>query len=100
MKRTWRIIAVSLLFVTFSTRCSTMDGPEAAAKNSFSEWAVNIRTPYRNEDFQTINNEGTVSTVRITVELKVKGEWTEKQIEIQCEKVDDNWQCDRSMQFK
>ena len=100
MKQTWRIVAVSLLLVTFSTRCSTMDGPEAAAKTSFSEWAVNIRTPYRNENFQTINNDGTLSTVHMTVELKIKGEWKEKQIEIQCEKADNNWQCDRSFQFK
>jgi hypothetical protein len=77
-----------------------MDGPEAAAKISFSEWAVNIRAPYRNENFQTLNNDGTLSTVRITVELKIQGKWTEKQIEIQCKKADDNWQCDRSMQFK
>lgn len=100
MKRTWKIIAATLLLVTSGARCSTMDGPEAAAKVNFSEWAVNIRAPYRNENFQTISNDGTLSTVRITVELKVRGDWTEKQIEIQCEKVDDNWQCDRSMQFK
>jgi hypothetical protein len=93
-------MAVSLLVVTFSTRCSTMDGPEAAAKKIFSEWAVNIRTPYRNENFQTINNDGTLATVLITVDLKVKGEWKEKQTEIQCEIVDDDWQCDRLMQFK
>jgi len=77
-----------------------MDSPEAAAKISFSEWAVNIRDPYRNENFQTLNNDGTLSTVQITVELKIQGKWTEKQLEIQCEKIDDNWQCDRSMQFK
>ena len=100
MKRTWRIVAVTLLLVTASVRCSPMDGPEAAAKISFSEWAVNIRVPYRHENFQTINNDDTSATVRITVELKIKGEWTEKQIEIQCEKIDDNWQCERSMQFK
>ncbi|MEP7133613.1 MAG: hypothetical protein ABI904_01655 [Chloroflexota bacterium] len=100
MKRIWRIVAVTLLLVISSTQCSTMDGPEAAAKINFSEWAVNIRTPYRNEDFQTINNDGNVALVRITVELKIEGEWTEKQVEIQCEKVDNNWQCDRSMQFK
>jgi hypothetical protein len=74
MKDTWRIIAVSLLMVTFSGRCSTMDGPEAAAKSNFSEWAVNIRTPYRNENFQTINNDETLATVLITVELKIKRE--------------------------
>ena len=100
MKRTWRIIAVALLVVAFSTRCSTMDGPEAAAKNNFSEWAVNIRAPYRNENFQTINNDGTVATVLITVDLKIEGEWQEKQIEIQCEKVVNDWQCGRSMQFR
>ena len=100
MKRTWRIVAVTLLLVTSSVQCSKMDGPEAAAKINFLEWAGNIRTPYRNENFQTINNDGTLSTVRITVELRIKGEWTEKQIEIQCEKIDDNWQCERSMQFK
>ena len=100
MKKTWRIIAVVLLLVTFSTRCSSMDGPEAAAKNNFSEWAVNIRTPYRNENFQTINNDGTLATVLITVDLKIKGEWREKQTEIQCKKVDDDWQCARSMQFE
>jgi hypothetical protein len=77
-----------------------MDGPEAAAKISFSEWAVNIRAPYKNENFQTINNDGTLSTVRITVELKIKGEWIEKEIELQCEKSGDDWQCARSMQFK
>jgi hypothetical protein len=101
MKQTWRIVAVTLLLVTCGTRCSTMDGSEAAARINFLEWAGNIRTPYRNENFQTINNDGTLSVVRITVELKIKGEWTEKQTEIQCKKVDDhNWQCDRSMQFK
>lgn len=100
MKHTWRISAVALLLVTFSTRCSTMDGPEAAAKNNFSEWAVNIRIPYRDENFQTIHNDGTLATVRITVELKIQGEWKEKQTEIQCEKVDNDWQCGRSMQFR
>ena len=100
MKQTWRMIAVSLLFVMSSTGCSTMDGPEAAAKNNFSEWAVNIRVPYRNENFQTIDNDGTLATVLITVDLKIRGEWKEKQTEIQCEKVDEDWQCDRSMQFK
>jgi hypothetical protein len=77
-----------------------MDGPEAAAKINFSEWAVNIRVPYRNETFQTIKDDGTLSTVHITVELKIKGEWIEKQTEIQCEKVDNDWQCGRAMQFK
>jgi hypothetical protein len=77
-----------------------MDGPEATAKNNFSEWAVNIRAPYRNESFQTINNDGIFATVLITVDLKIKGEWKEKQTEIQCEKVDEDWQCDRSIQFK
>lgn len=100
MKQIWRIITVSLLVITFSTRCSTMDGPEAAARNNFSEWAVNIRAPYRNENFQTINNDGTLARVLITVDLKIQGEWKEKQTEIQCEKVDNDWQCARSMQFK
>lgn len=100
MKRIWRMVAVTALLVTIGARCSPMDGPEAAAKNNFSEWAVNIRVPYRNENFQTINNDGTFSTVRITVELKIKGEWTEKQLEIQCERADDDWQCERAMQFK
>jgi hypothetical protein len=100
MKHTWKIIAVSLLVVIFSAQCSTMDGPEAAAKNNFSEWAVNIRVPYRNENFQTINSDDTVATVRITVEIKIKGEWKEKQTEIHCEKVDQDWQCDHSMQFR
>jgi hypothetical protein len=100
MKHTWRIIVVSLLMVTFSARCSTMDGPEAAAKSNFSEWAVNIRVPYRNENFQTIKNDGTLATVLITVKLKLKGEWKEKQAEIQCKKVDMDWQCNHSMEFK
>lgn len=100
MKQTWRIVAVTLLLMTCSTRCSTMDGPEAAARINFLEWAGNIRTPYRNENFQTSNNDGTLSTVRITVELKIEGEWKEKQTEIQCEKADNSWQCDRSFQFK
>ena len=100
MKRTWRVVAIALLLVTSSVRCTPMDGPEAAARINFLEWAGNIRTPYRNENFQTINNDGTLSTVRITVELKIKGEWIEKQIDIQCKKVDEDWQCERSMQFK
>jgi hypothetical protein len=77
-----------------------MDEPEATAKSNFSEWAVNIRTPYRHENFQTINNDDALATVLITVELKIKGEWKEKQAEIHCKKVDQEWQCDRSMQFK
>jgi hypothetical protein len=74
-----------------------MDGPEEVARNNFSEWAVNIRTPYRNENFQASNTDTTLATVLITVELKIKREWKEKQIEIQCEKKDKDWQCDRSM---
>ena len=100
MKQTWRVVAIALLLVTVSVRCTPMDGPEAAAMINFSEWAVNIRVPYKNENFQTLNNNGTLSTVRITVELKIKGEWTEKQIDVQCKKVDEDWQCERSMQFK
>lgn len=100
MKQTWRTIAVSLLVVIFNTQCSPLDGPEAAARNSFSEWAVNIRVPCRHENFETINNDGSSATVLITVDLKIKGEWTEKQTEIQCEKVDDDWQCGRGMKFK
>ena len=100
MKQTWRMVAVALLLVILGARCSTMDGPEAAAKISFSEWAVNIRIPYRNESFQTISDDGTLSTVRITVEIKIGGEWKDKQIEIQCKKADDNWQCDRLFQIK
>lgn len=100
MKHTWRIIVVSLLMVALSAQCSTMDGPEAAAKNNFSEWAVNIRVPYRNQTFQTIENDDTLATVLITVELKMNGEWKEKQTEIHCQKVDTDWQCDRSMEFR
>ena len=100
MKRTWRVVAIALLLVTVSVRCTPMDGPEAAARINFLEWAGNIRTPYRNETFQTLNNHDTSSTVRITVELKIKGEWIEKQLDIQCKKVDEDWQCERSMQFK
>lgn len=100
MKPTWRILAMTLIVIAFSSGCTKMDGPEAAARINFLEWAGNIRTPYRHESFQTINNDGAFSTVHITVELKLKGEWKEKQTEIQCEKVDKNWQCNHSMQFK
>ena len=100
MNRIWRTIAVSLLLVVLSAQCSPLDGPEAAARNSFSEWAVNIRAPYRHENFETTNNDGVLATVLITVDLKIKGEWTEKQTEIQCEKVDDDWQCPRGIKFK
>ena len=100
MKQIWIMIAVSLLMLTFSTRCSPMDGPEAAAKNNFSEWAVNIRVPYRGESFQTIKTDGTFATVLITVDIKMNGQWEEKQIEVHCEKAGDDWQCDRAMQFK
>lgn len=100
MKHTWRVVAITLLLVTLATRCSTMDGPEAATKTNFSEWTVNIRMPYRNESFQTTSNDGTLAKVRVTVEFKIDGEWKEKQIDVQCEKVDDAWQCDRSFQFK
>ena len=77
-----------------------MDGPEAAARNNFSEWAVNIRVPYRHENFQTIQNDGGLAIVLITVDLKIKGEWKEKQTEIQCEKVEEEWQCERAIQFR
>lgn len=99
MKQTLKIIIVSLLLLSFITQCSEMDGPEATAKNNFSEWAVNIRIPYRNESFQTIKNNGTDATVLVTVDLKIKGEWIEKHIQIDCEKLDKDWQCDRSMQY-
>lgn len=99
MKRTLRMAAIALLLAVSCVQCSKMDGPEAAAKNNFSEWAVNIRTPYRNESFETITTDGTTATVRITVEIKIDGKWTKKDIEIQCEKVDADWQCARWMQI-
>jgi hypothetical protein len=100
MKPNLKILAVILLVVIFSASCASLDGPEAAARINFLDWAGNIRTPYRHENFETLNNDGALATVRITVDLIIKGEWEEKQIEIQCEKVDNDWQCDRSMQFK
>jgi hypothetical protein len=100
MKRVWRIVAVTLLLVASSVRCSRMDGPEAATNRNFSEWAVNIRVPYKHENFRTINSDGRSATVHITVELKIREEWIEKETEVHCEKVDDIWQCDRAMLFK
>ena len=94
------MFVIAFLLVTSSARCSSMDGPEAAAKMSFSEWAVNIRMPYKSESFYTTSNNGSVATVSITVKLKIDGKWTEKQTEVQCEKIDDIWQCDRAMKFK
>ncbi len=100
MRLSWRLAAVALMLVTSSAQCTTMDAPEAATKTNFSEWAVNIRVPYRNEDFHTITNDGTSATVRITVELKIKGKWTEKQTEIRCKNLDETWQCEHAMQFQ
>ena len=100
MKQTWRMFVVSLFVVILSAQCSPLDAPEAAARNSFAEWAVNIRAPYKHENFQTINNDGMSATVLITVDLKIKGEWTEKQTEIQCEKAGDEWQCEPGIQFQ
>ena len=94
------MVAVTLLVVMLSAQCSTMDAPEAAASNSFAEWALNIRAPYRHEKFQTLDNDGMSATVLITVDMKIKGEWQEKQTEIQCEKAGDEWQCERGIQFK
>jgi hypothetical protein len=104
MKRTMHpaggFLAASLLLASLCTACSTMDGPEAAAKTNFLEWAGNIRTPYRNETFETISSDAALATVRITVDLMIQGEWMEKQLEIHCEQVDADWQCERSMQFR
>lgn len=100
MKPSWKIITVFLLLVISCTRCSTMDGPEAAAKTSFSEWGVNIRIPFRNETFETITDDGASATVRLTVDLKIEGAWITKQADIPCIFIDDHWQCDRAIQFK
>ena len=96
----WKIIPLFLLLVISCTRCSTMDGPEAAAKTSFSEWGVNIRMPYRNETFETIAEDGNSATVKLTVELKVEGEWTTKQAEIPCIFNDEHWECERAIKFE
>ena len=58
MKQTWRMVVVSLLVVILIAQCSPMDGPEVAARNSFGEWAVNIRAPYQHEKFETLENDG------------------------------------------
>lgn len=77
-----------------------MDGPEAAAKTSFSEWGVNIRIPFRNETFETIAEDENSATVRLTVELKIEGTWTTKQADIPCTFKEDQWQCDRAIKLK
>lgn len=100
MRPRWNTWIRVLLFAIVMTGCTQMDGPEAAAKTAFIEWAQSIRTPYRNESFQTLTNDNTLATVRITVELLTKAQWTVKQVDIPCRQVESSWQCDPGVFIK
>jgi hypothetical protein len=92
-----RIWIMILFIMTVVTGCTKMDGPEAAAKTVFMEWAR--RTPYKNETFQTVYNNGTSATVRITAEFLTDSDWKKKKVDLECEQVENIWQCKTWMQF-
>ena len=76
-------------------------GPEKAAQEAFESWAENLGILYTDATLETVSDDGTHATVRVTAKFEDVGEqvWLEKQADIGCWKSDGEWKCDSSFLF-
>lgn len=87
----------ALLALVWVLSCSfggALEGPEAAAKEAFTEWAQQKGVPYKDASFQTLSNDGTFAIVRITAKFResAEAEWTEQEAKVECRNVGGEWQ--------
>ena len=76
-------------------------GPEKAAQEALESWAESLGILYTDATLETLSDDGTHATVRVTAKFEDVGEeaWLDKQADIGCWKRDGEWKCDSSFLF-
>jgi len=76
-------------------------GPQSAAGEAFEAWAKRAGVPYEDVRYETLSDDGTFSTVRVTAFLRQSAEadWQEMQADVECRKVGGKWQCQEYFYF-
>jgi len=75
--------------------------PEEAAAAVLEVWARDTASPFRNDRYEILTNDGTFSTVRITAEFReaAESDWVEKSADTECRNISGKWQCETSLWF-
>jgi len=98
-----QFVAVVMMFFLFLSSCRTNDTRkiEAEAAVAFEAWAVEESVPYKEVSYQVIEGDETFVTVRVTAMLResAAAAWLEKQADIECRLVGEQWQCDSYFAF-
>lgn len=94
-----RIFFLALaLFVSIVFQLTACDqiggGPEQAARTAFDQFAKIQGIPYQDISLQTLKNDGTYATVRITVWLRpsAQSDWTEEYADVEVRNIGNQWQ--------
>ena len=103
MKGRFLVIVCLVIVLSAIVSCgSAACGPEECAKDAFEQWARDRGTPYQNEQFHAVSDDGDFATVRVVAELKAKAraDWVEQQADVECQKIGGEWQCDAYFDFR
>jgi len=76
-------------------------GPQSKAREAFEQWAEEAGTPYEDVRYETLSDDGTFATVRVTAFFAESPEsgWREMQADVECRKVAGEWGCDQYFSF-
>ncbi len=86
--------------VLFLVSCS-VGGAQSAARGAFEEWAQEAGIPYTDVGLETLSDDGTFATVRVTALFResAEGGWHEMQADIECRQVAGEWECNQYLHF-
>jgi hypothetical protein len=75
--------------------------PKSQAKEAFEQWAGETGIPYEDVRYETLSDDGTFATVRVTAFFAESPEtgWREMQADVECRKVAGEWRCDEYLSF-
>ncbi|MBW8011708.1 MAG: hypothetical protein FVQ83_10785 [Chloroflexi bacterium] len=100
--RAKKVLILLAIFGSLTIGCSNLNVPEAVARSAFENFVLSRGWPHRDEKFETVSNDGTFATVKITTFFRFQADehWQEQEALLECWKVGSQWQCDAILYFE
>lgn len=94
-------LALVASLILFLVACAVGGGPQTIAKEAFEQWAEEAGIPYEDVRYETLSDDGTFATVRVTAFFRESAEagWREMQADVECRKLAGEWRCDEHLSF-
>jgi LCP family protein required for cell wall assembly len=102
MKNKLLVLILLTMLLSIIVSCGgPLGNPESAVKVAFENWAQNYGSPYKDVQYNTLNNDGTYATVSVIGYFRESSDsdWIQMQTYVEVKNVGDSWHCNDNQFF-